>query len=147
VGADDRAPGAFMAAVDGQKLFGDLDGSGGVVAISHQAFADSASDAKEAGAFVIEPAIEGRIQTIQILQQGALEPGENLDGQPSRLGKGMGIDIECVAAQREVVPVRDEQMAPHRTEGILKFMHALTQRCAGLLIFPPAPEQRRQSCT
>ena len=93
----------------------------------------------------LKPAVECRVQTIEIIKQGG---PKHL--QPSRIGHGRpgdhaNIDPEAFVGQDQVIAVRLQQGTGTRTQCTLQFVHRLPQRSPRLFPGALAPEQPGQS--
>ena len=113
----------------------------GVRRAGQQPLGKRAAEADESRAFLLQPLVECRIETIQILQQRVAEDGETSSpcapAAARRRHRSTGWP-----AQQQIVAVGDEQVRPIVAKHILQLMHALAQRGPGLFALPPAPEQR-----
>ena len=90
-------------------------------------------EARQAPALLVQPVIEGRVQSGQILQQ------------PLRFGDWLvGVEPERVLMQAEVMAVDGQHVVAQRCKQLLEFVDGLAQRSARLVAVALAPETRGQ---
>ena len=145
IGPHQRAPGAFMGAIDPQQTLGDGDHRLGVGLLPQQPFAHGAGAVLQMLALIGQPQVEGRIDTVELVQQLALQ-----QVQPVRLPRRgpqhlLHIDPDVLRTQRHMVARHVQDVVRRWLQRVQQAMDLLPQGRAGLLLMAARPQQLCQT--
>ncbi len=141
---DQRPPGAFVRAVDGQQPLGGGQNRGWLVVAGQGRLGERGGVGHHASSLLDEPAVEGWIEAAQIVHERSLEQLEHVQPGGTRRRQRVDVDPEIAAVEAQMGPLGPQRVVADPGQALLQLVHRLTQRAASLLAFPRAPEQLRQ---